>query len=277
PTPVWPPTLPTPALAQASSGTDAAPSVAEDKNERHVAVELTDGSLLLGTMQADAPFLVSSQDTKMKIAIKLVETITFSNGGKTAAVEMQNGDRLEGETEGQTLALKGLFGNVVLQLQNIASVYVQEAGQPELVFRNSSGVGRPESLARPASIGRAESIATKTSFKPPLEIVVIAKTDSNNLRVWYTGGAIFDWEQDPRQLRFDGLGGNQGKGNIPVNQYVTIRWTITPHGQKIYVDGALRHEDSGDYSKVDRPVIVYQRADSVVTVRSIKVNPLASE
>ncbi len=89
---------------------------------------------------------------------------------------------------------------------------------------------------------------------------------------------IFNWEENPTQLRVDGgpAAGlhKSGAGHIPTNEYVTIRWVVTPGHQAIYVGDELRFEHSGDYSALEKPVSVFPAVGSTVTVKSIKVKHL---
>ena len=122
-------------------------------------------------------------------------------------------------------------------------------------------------------------ITTKAKFKPPVEILVEAKTDSTNLRLSYAADQlIFNWEGAKSQLRIDGGPAHDrhksGAGLIPINKYVVVRWVVTPKKQTIYVDGQMRYEHSGDYSTIDNPVSVFSAAGAVVTVKSIKVKQL---
>lgn len=133
----------------------------------------------------------------------------------------------------------------------------------------------------PMKLKSNDPATTKATFKPPVEIVIEAKTDSTNLRMGYAADqVIFNWEGMRGQLRVDG-GPASGKhktgaGLIPTNKYVTIRWLVTSAKQSIYVDDQLRFEHSGDYSRIDNPVSVWG-AGSEVTVRSIKVKQLPVE
>ena len=109
---------------------------------------------------------------------------------------------------------------------------------------------------------------------------LLPKTDSTNLRIAYAANQmIFNWERDQNQLRINGGPANglhkAGAGNIPTGKYVTIRWLVTPDHQDIYVDGELRFEHSGDYSKINRCVSVFPAVGSKVTVKSIIVKPLS--
>ncbi|MGV3757706.1 MAG: hypothetical protein ACO1QS_20180 [Verrucomicrobiota bacterium] len=124
-----------------------------------------------------------------------------------------------------------------------------------------------------------EKLSTPERFQPPVEIKILAKTDSTNLRLSYAADeVIFNWEDGRDQLRIDGGPANgqhrAGMGSLPTNEYVNIRWLVTPQRQAIYVNKKLRFEHSGDYSHLDRPVYVTPAMGSVVTVKSLKVKRL---
>jgi hypothetical protein len=125
-----------------------------------------------------------------------------------------------------------------------------------------------------------EKVATEKTFKPPVDILVEAMTDSTNLRLSYAADQlIFNWELNRKQLRIDGGPAHgkhtKGAGLIPTNEFVTVRWTVTPEKQSVFVNGELRFEHEGDYSKIDKPIKVYSAHGSVVTLRSIKVKQLS--
>jgi hypothetical protein len=121
-------------------------------------------------------------------------------------------------------------------------------------------------------------ITTGASFKPPVEITIVAKTNSTNLRLRYAAKqVIFNWEVRGDELRVDGgpAAGRhkRGAGAIPVDQFVTIKWIVTGPKQTIYVDDQLRYEHVGDYTQLDSPISVFGMK-SEVTVKSIKVRKL---
>jgi hypothetical protein len=125
-----------------------------------------------------------------------------------------------------------------------------------------------------------ERLTTPGKFKAPVEIKIVAKTDSTNLRMAYAAKqVIFNWERDREQLRVDGgpAAGihKAGAGRIPEDEYVTIRWIVTPTHQAIYVNDQLRYEHTGNYSKINTAVSVFPANGSVVTVKSIKVKQLS--
>lgn len=131
----------------------------------------------------------------------------------------------------------------------------------------------------PLTVADGQKLTTKATFRPPLEITIRAKTDSTNLRIGYAATqVIFNWEVHPDELRIDGGPANgqhkPGKGRIPANKEVTIRWIVTQDSQQIYVNDDLRFEHHGDYARLDSPISVFGGAGSRVTVTAITTKPL---
>jgi len=122
----------------------------------------------------------------------------------------------------------------------------------------------------------SDKLVSPDSFHPPVEITIIAKTDSTNLRMGYAADqVIFNWEDNLDQLRVDGgpAGNRQvdGAGRIPKDRFVMIQWQVTPQHQAVYVDGKLRFEHCGNYSEIDKPISIFPASGSVVTVKSISI------
>lgn len=133
----------------------------------------------------------------------------------------------------------------------------------------------------PVTLNGTESIRTEATFQPPVEITVVAKTNSHDLRLGYAADQmIFNWELNLHELRMDGGPANRkhkmGAGLIPTNKYVTVRWVVTKDKQTVYVDDELRYEHSGDYSQINNPVTVFSNK-SKVSVKSILVKDLSKE
>jgi uncharacterized protein YecT (DUF1311 family) len=144
---------------------------------------------------------------------------------------------------------------------------------------NCASITSAQGIVLTSHTGWGQPLSTTCSFRPPVEITVVAKTDSTNLRLTYAADQIiFNWELDRTQLRVDGGPANgkhrSGVGGIPVNQYVTVRWVVTASRQMVYVNNELRFEDQGDYSTIDRPVSVFAAEGSTLTVRSVVVRQL---
>jgi hypothetical protein len=127
-----------------------------------------------------------------------------------------------------------------------------------------------------------DRLSTPGSFQPPVEIDIVAKTDSTDLRIAYAADqVIFNWEDNGQELRVDGGPANglhkPGAGAIPTDQYVAIRWIVTPKRQAIYVDNNLRYEHKGDYSRINNCVSVFTCCGARVTVKSIQVRQLPTD
>lgn len=127
-----------------------------------------------------------------------------------------------------------------------------------------------------------DCLTTPGTFQPPVEIIIVAKTDSTDLRVAYAADqVIFNWRDNPEELRVDGgpaAGKNKpGAGKIPVNQFVAIRWIVTAKKQTLYVDNGLRLQEWGDYSHIDRAVSIFPAEGSKLTVKSIHVRRLPTD
>ena len=61
----------------------------------------------------------------------------------------------------------------------------------------------------PIVLNGTESVVTKATFRPPVEITIEAKTDSTDLRMGYAADqVIFNWRDVPHQLRVDGGAAN---------------------------------------------------------------------
>jgi hypothetical protein len=150
------------------------------------------------------------------------------------------------------------------------------AGQPDPPWSGQDT--REETLSNSNGIVLEDSdkLVSPDLFRPPVEITIVARTDSTNLRIGYAADqVIFNWEENLDQLRVDGgpAGSRQidGAGRIPKGKFVTIRWMVTPEHQAVYVDGRLRFENCGNYAELDKPVSVFPASGSTVTVKSITI------
>jgi hypothetical protein len=120
------------------------------------------------------------------------------------------------------------------------------------------------------------AILTQQKFHPPLVIRTRAKTDSLNLRLFYGSGVvIFNWETNPAELRVhDPANGRVSavgnKGRILPNEWHDVVWEIARTGMRVTVDGQLRFQCAGDYSKLDATAGIGEYL-SKVTVASFVV------
>ncbi len=121
---------------------------------------------------------------------------------------------------------------------------------------------------------QGDRIATRQKFRPPVRFVIKAETNSTNIRIMYATRIIFNWEEDPSDLRIDhgptGSMNKSGAGLIPIHKWVTIGLLVLPHLLDISVNGRERFKVSANFSQVDAPLVIYQYALSTVKVKSVR-------
>jgi len=138
---------------------------------------------------------------------------------------------------------------------------------------------QPEGLSL-SNNGRA---MTSTEYSPPFTIHAVAKTDLTNLRIhWGKGRLVFNWEVNPKVLRYidprTGVAlGLPGQGQISVNEWQDIRWAIEANGSRVLVNGVERGQFKGDYAGLVDVVGIGSAAGSKVTVRSFEVETTPSQ
>jgi WD40 repeat protein len=142
-------------------------------------------------------------------------------------------------------------------------------------------------------LDRFKQISTRVFYKGGVDITVVARTPKTNIRLGAGRGGviIFNWEGTEGGLRMhrpdsifdDGL--RQSYGSLlpgkpdvllKVDEWHTIRWRLTPTGQKVWVDKGMVFEDATalDLSQA-RPVIVFTW-DSPIDVKSVAVRDLGA-
>ncbi|ARU60791.1 hypothetical protein CBW65_06565 [Tumebacillus avium] len=136
-------------------------------------------------------------------------------------------------------------------------------------------------------------VQTRESYQVPLQIEVVAKTDSTNLRLHFgKGQIILNWEEDPNcfVIHEPVMGHDwklQGKGGIPINEWVTVTWIIDRTQMTVLVNGEERFTFSPDdglvtlgsgmpwllanYIHLSSPIGVGPAWGSTVTIRSVRV------
>ncbi len=120
---------------------------------------------------------------------------------------------------------------------------------------------------------------SRDSYKPPLEIEYVCKTDSANIRLAYAcDQLIFNWENNLNELRIDGGPANRqhrmGAGRVPVNKFITIRQVVNKDKMDVFVEGQLCASWQADFSNVNSPISIFTVAKSTVTVKSLKIKHL---
>jgi hypothetical protein len=122
-------------------------------------------------------------------------------------------------------------------------------------------------------------IETETSFATPLVITAVAKTNGQNLRLYYgrRGNAMFKGDlhrpellfEDPKTGRFTNV---LDQGSIPKDGWVTIRWCITADTSTIEVDGVKRASFRGDFADVSGTIGIGAHGESPLVIKSVTVS-----
>jgi hypothetical protein len=123
-------------------------------------------------------------------------------------------------------------------------------------------------------------LTTKKFFKPPIAFRLIAKTNTNNIRMKFVAHQIIlGWEVDENDniLKFGGglIGDRRvnGQGWIPSEEWVVIDIFAYPDRFAIVVNDSLRFSEPFDLRLIDEPFTIRQGFNSVVSVFSLKAGP----
>ncbi len=116
--------------------------------------------------------------------------------------------------------------------------------------------------------------------RAPFVFRVVGKTDSTNLRMhWHCGELIFNWECSVRELRVHDPATNEqhglkDQGFLTTGDWHDISWEIGPDRMRVTVDGQVRFEGAGDYSRIESAPSVGPCFGSTISVREFRITPL---
>jgi hypothetical protein len=131
-------------------------------------------------------------------------------------------------------------------------------------------------------------VTTHKPYKGGLEIMMIAKTEAENIRLHAHRGAavIFNWEINPSELRVcrpDGKEEFLESGSLATakvtplkpNTYYTLRWLLTPQGMAISVNGQVVFVEKKDYNLEGETKIAIGACKSKVDIKEFRVTRIA--
>lgn len=122
---------------------------------------------------------------------------------------------------------------------------------------------------------RSGTLMTPTEATVPFQLDVIAMTDSNNLELGFGRGLIvLNQENGGGELVVlrpdDGtIFGLDGKGSIPVNTFVHIRWTVTDTVCQLVINGEERANIPGKYAGIKSAIRIFPSNGSTITVKAV--------
>ena len=121
-----------------------------------------------------------------------------------------------------------------------------------------------------------KKITTKEIYSGPIEILLTARTENNNIRIraFNRAEVIANWEVDTKQLRV-----HRPDGSITSVAFVPLLpeiwheflWSISEKGMSVYVNNQLLFQEASNYTLMPSPIYV-GATDSVVDVKEFVVN-----
>lgn len=129
-------------------------------------------------------------------------------------------------------------------------------------------------------------LPTVQKFAGGFEIVLVARTESEDIRLWAQRGAavIFNWELNPRELRVTRPDGSDQRESgslatskvtpLKPNTWYTLKWRVTEEGMQISVDGKVVFSEQKRYELTETAPIVVRSEKSAVDVKELRVTSL---
>lgn len=123
------------------------------------------------------------------------------------------------------------------------------------------------------------SLHTCVDYDAPMEITLVARTDSLNIRLLVHGHEIiWNWEADPRKLvvqRPDGAEIQSPTVPLQPHRWYTLRYRIGRQGTLISIDGVPVFTESHTYGKFPKAAIgVGRQGPAVVEVKKLVIKPI---
>src|SRR5262249_35996856 len=139
-------------------------------------------------------------------------------------------------------------------------------------------------------IPRGTMITTKKEFSGAIEMVVVARTESENIRLYgYRGSCvIFNWELYPRELRVCRLDGDRERrqsgsivkakgGTRRPDTWYRLRWRMSPTGTQVYVNDTLVFTDRRGNDLSGKGRFAVAAATSRIDVKSVRIGNIADK
>jgi uncharacterized protein YeaC (DUF1315 family) len=129
-------------------------------------------------------------------------------------------------------------------------------------------------------LGRDASVSTTALITVPVDIAIIARTDSTNIRIWAVGESmvIWNWEKKPAELRVHWPDGNISKAKVTpleTNRWYRLRWVIEANRMSVYTDDQLVFQETrAEKAFSPSPVKVAPASGATIEVDSFVVMPL---
>jgi hypothetical protein len=173
-------------------------------------------------------------------------------------------------------SMKSIAADAKLELQEAPGSGTLRLGTNTMLLRPATGCVAHKTNDVLVLSGDGPLLSEPT-FAPPFTLRAIARTDVTNIRLyWGTGMVIFNWELNPRELRFhDPEAGRPhafgGRGFLTVNEWHEIEWVVNPDSSYVIVDGEQRAFVRSNNSRLTNAVGISASRGSIVTVKELEV------
>ncbi|MFC1497653.1 LamG domain-containing protein [Verrucomicrobiota bacterium] len=108
-----------------TASTISSPETKPSKAQLKLALELTDGSRVMGAPLIKTVPIITPY-AEMDVALKLVSSIEFADDHKTVKIHFQNDDQLEGTIGLNEIELETLFSKCAVEVEHITSVNIYD-------------------------------------------------------------------------------------------------------------------------------------------------------
>ncbi|HUY89872.1 MAG TPA: hypothetical protein VMV10_14145 [Pirellulales bacterium] len=175
-------------------------------------------------------------------------------------------------------ALPSLEGAAREQPQmRLVELLASDDGLPVWEIFDARGAQAFDGFVRlPPGVG----LRTPVSYSGPIEILLVARTDGFNIRLWSYDreSVIWNWEVNPNELRVaEPTGAPFGApvARLEPNRWYSLLYRATRQGTTIFVDGAAIYRGSKVNDRFPGSVVgVNGGAGSTVDVKKFVVKPL---
>jgi hypothetical protein len=157
----------------------------ENPSTLDIEVTLRDGSHIKGEIVPNRPLeVISPVVGKVSVALSRIDTITFGDDPKQAALRLSNGDTLQGALTIQAVNMTALFGPIKIPLSDLKKLQLhsRDAGGSRLSLEDWTAMPFPEDSDWPSDRGmratfengvitlRGQSVRTTRTCTTPVTI-----------------------------------------------------------------------------------------------------------
>jgi hypothetical protein len=147
-------------------------------------------------------------------------------------------------------------------------------------------LGKAEVLEGYIRLGLQSRIETRKQYTGGVDVIVIARTEKENIRLDAHRGAcvIWNWEINPTELRVARPDGQETPESgslatarvIPLkpNAWHTLKWRLTTTGMTITTDGKVVFTERKAYDLDIHTIVRLRTGTSVVDVKEFTVTPI---